>query len=59
LGLGVSARIGDERVDGPRTVQVPAGAVVVTLLDAASGATAETRTVEVTPGTACARLVAR
>lgn len=58
LGLGVAARIEGERVDGPRMVRVASGSVPVALLDPATGATTSTRTLVVTPGESCARLVA-
>lgn len=58
VGLGVAARIEGERIDGPRMVRVASGSVPVALLDPATGTTASTRTVLVTPGESCARLVA-
>jgi len=59
VGLGVSARILNARVDGPHSVPVPAGSITVTLLEPGSGAVAGTTVLDVAPGAVCARLVAR
>jgi serine/threonine protein kinase len=52
LGLGVRARIGADVIEGPRTLQVPAGRVLVTLL----GDPPEQRTLMVAAGRDCQRL---